>query len=89
MKFFKTSVRCPACGAKFIYAITEEEIEDDDFLEAMCPGCGEMVELENLTPCSELAYENIVEAYENSFDDDFDLDFEMLEEELDGEQDDW
>jgi uncharacterized Zn finger protein len=87
MKFFKTSIRCAACGTKFLYAITEEEVEEDPFLETMCPGCGEMVELENLTPCSELAYENIIEAYEDSFDKEFD--FDTFEEELDDDEDDW
>lgn len=87
MKYFKTTVRCPECGTKFLYALTEEEIEETNILEAMCPECGEMVELENLTPCSETAYEDIVEAYEDSLDEDLEFDIEDFEDEEDDNED--
>ncbi len=80
MKYFKTTVRCPACGAKFLCAITEEEVEESENLEAMCPECGEMAELENLAPCSETAYESIVEAYEDSLDEDLEFDIDDFED---------
>jgi len=90
MKYYKTSVRCSACGAKFLYAVSEEEFEENDTLEAMCPECAEMVELENLTPCSESAYESIVEAYEDSLDEELDFDLEDLDDlEEDEDDEDW
>ena len=88
MKYYKTSARCANCGAKFLYAVTEEEIEESNVLETMCPDCGEMVELENLTPCSEEAYEGIIEAYENSLDEDLEFDVEDLEDWDDSEDED-
>jgi len=54
----------------------------------MCPDCGEMGELENLTPCSEEAYEGIIEAYENSLDEDLEFDVEDLEDWDDSEDED-
>jgi phage FluMu protein Com len=87
MKYFKTTVRCSECNHKFLYALTEEEIEESDILEAMCPECGEMVELENLTPCTESTYESIIEVYEASLEEDLDFDLEDFEDELDNE--DW
>ena len=80
MKYYRTSVRCANCSTKFFYAITEEEIEADDILGdilgILCPDCGEMVELENLTPCGEEAYERIIEAYEDSLDEELGFDIE-------------
>jgi len=80
MKYLKTTVRCADCGARFLYAVTEEEIEESNILEAMCPECSNMVELENLTPCSEEAYEGIIEAYEDSLDEDIEFDIDDFED---------
>jgi peptide subunit release factor 1 (eRF1) len=88
MKYYKTTARCPACSAKFLYAVTEEEMEEDGVLEAMCPECGEMVELENLTPCSEATYESIVEAYEDSLDEDIEFDVDDFEDDFEDDSDD-
>jgi len=49
IKYYKTTARCSECDFKFLYALTEEEIEESDILEAICPECGEIVELENMT----------------------------------------
>lgn len=93
MKYYQTTVRCPSCGHEFLYAVTEEEVEGDHILETMCPECGEMVELENLTPCSEEAYERIIESYQDSLDEDVEFSVDDLDEwedsEGDDEKDDW
>ena len=86
MKYYKTTARCPTCGTKFLYAVTEEEIEESDILEAMCPDCGDMVELENLVPCSEAAYDGIIEAYEDLLDEDLEFDIDDFE---DFDDEDW
>lgn len=83
MKYYKATARCSECDNKFLYALTEEEIEESAILEAMCPECGEIVELENLTPCSESVYESIIKVYEASLDEDLEFDIE------DFEDDDW
>ena len=69
MTYYKTTARCPVCDTKFPYAITEEELEAGDVLEAMCPECGEMVELESLVPCSEETGEDIMAAYRDLVND--------------------
>lgn len=69
MTNYKTTAHCPVCDTKFLYAITEEELEASDVLEAMCPECGEMVELEGLVPCSEATGEDIMAAYRDSVND--------------------
>ncbi|UCC63851.1 MAG: hypothetical protein JSV36_01985 [Anaerolineae bacterium] len=89
MKYFKTTVRCADCGARFLYAVTEEEIEESNILEAMCPECGNMVELENLTPCSEEAYEGIIEAYEDSLEEDIEFDIDDFEDWGEDEDEEW
>ena len=89
MRYYKATARCPACGTRFFYAVTEEEIEERDVLEAMCPECGELVELENLTPCSESSYENIIEVYEDSLEEDFEFDIEDFEDGDDSEVESW
>lgn len=81
IKYYKTTARCSECDFKFLYALTEEEIEESDILEAICPECGEIVELENMTLCSEIAYENIIEAYEDLLDEDFEFDIEDFDDE--------
>lgn len=79
MKYYKATVRCPACSTKFPYAVTEEEVEEADILAALCPECEDMVELEHLTPCSETTYKDIIEAYKDSLDEDlFDIGFAPL-----------
>jgi len=83
MKYYQATTRCPACDAKFLYAITEEEIEEIDILEAMCPQCGEMAELENLVPCDEMTYEGILEAYEDSLDEEDEFNLLDLKDDLD------
>ncbi|OQY21178.1 MAG: hypothetical protein B6I34_07700 [Anaerolineaceae bacterium 4572_32.1] len=83
MKHYKTTVHCPVCDTKFLYALTEEETEENAILEAMCPYCGEMVDLEKLTPCSEVIFEDIIEVYEDLLEEDFEFDIEEFEEELD------
>lgn len=88
MQFYRTTVRCVDCNTKFLYAVTEEEMEETDILEVMCPECGEMVEVENLTPCSEETYEGIIEAYEGLLDEDLEFDIEDLEDWDDLDQDD-
>jgi hypothetical protein len=87
MKYFKASIRCSECSTKFFYAVTEEEVEEINILAAMCPECGEMIELENLTPCSETMYEDIIEAYEDSLETDFEFDIEDFDD--DSEDDGW
>jgi len=55
----------------------------------MCPECGEMVELENLTPCSESSYESIIEVYEDSLEEDFEFDIDDFEDWDDSEVESW
>jgi len=90
MKYFRASLRCSECGTKFLYAVTEEEIEESSILEAMCPECGEMIELENLTPCSETTYEDIIGAYEDMVEADLEFDIEdLVDMEDDSDDDGW
>ena len=85
MKYYKASIRCPECGTKFLYAVTEEEVEESDLLQALCPECSETIELESLTPCSETTYKDIMEAYEDSVEADLEFDIEDFEDDADGE----
>jgi hypothetical protein len=48
-----------------------------------------MVELENLTPCSETTYEDIIEAYEDSLETDLEFDIEDFEDIEDDADDSW
>ena len=83
MKYYKATVRCPVCDTQFLYALTEEETEENTILEAMCPDCGEMVDLEKLTPCSEVTFKDIIEVYQDLLEEEFDFDIKEFEQELD------
>ena len=89
MKHYKTTACCSACGTKFLYAITEEEIEETDILEATCPECGAMAELKNLIPCNELTYEDITETYEDWLEKDLEFDIDDFEDQDDSKDNDW
>lgn len=88
MKYYRASLRCPECDTKFLYAVTEEEIEEINILAAICPECGELVELENLTPCSETTYEDIIGAYEDMLEADLEFDIEDFDDIEDDSDDD-
>jgi len=83
VKYYKTTVRCANCSTEFLYAVTEEEIEESSILETICPECDEIVELENLALCSKEAYERIIEVYEDSLDKDLEFDIDDFEDQDD------
>jgi len=84
MKYFYTKAKCPECRLAFRSAVTEEDIEDGSAQEVTCPRCGEQVDLEAYTPCSEGIYDKINDEYEELEDR-----FGLEEYDEDEEDDDW